>query len=151
MRITRWLAVAGLLLCAAGCGGQAKQEPVEQPKPSEGVQWLTNFGEATIQAKQDGKPMMVDVMASWCGPCKRLEEEVWSRGDVGELSKSFVSVKVDGDERKDLKTKFAVSGYPTTLFLSAEGEEISRVRGAVPYEDMVKAMQGALNKAELAK
>lgn len=150
MRTMRWLVPTALLLLAAGCAGQARQRPTEQAQAG-GVQWLAEFEEATQQARQDGNLVMMDMMAPWCSACKRLDKEVWSRNDVAELSRSFVPVKVDGDERGDLKTKFAVSGYPTTLFLTPDGEEISRVRGAVPYEDMLKAMQGALRKAKPAK
>lgn len=149
MGMAKW-ALVGLLALALGCSSK----PSSNTKPEaagKGVVWGGKFEDAMKQAKQEGKPMMMDMMASWCSACKRLDAEVWTRSDVAELSKSFVTVKVDGDERGDLKTKYTVSGYPTTLFLTPDGEEISRVRGAVPYEDMLKAMQGALDKAKPAK
>lgn len=154
MRMAPWVLV-GMLVVALGCG--PKQPQPSSPKPEqveatgEGVVWMTSFEEAMKQARQEGKPMMMDVMASWCSACKRLDAEVWSRSDVAALSKGFVTVKVDADARGDLKTKYVVSGLPTTLFLTPDGEEISRVRGAVPYEDMLKAMQRALDKAKPAK
>jgi len=69
---------------------------------------------------------------------------VWTREDVGKLSRSFVAVKVDGDERPDVKKKYAVSGYPTTLLLSPQNKELDRVRGVPPVSDMMDAMRGAL-------
>jgi thiol:disulfide interchange protein DsbD len=154
MRIVPWV-VLGMLALAMGCGPKQPQTPKPQPPKTEvtgeGVVWMTTFEEAMKQAKQEGKPMMMDVMASWCSACKRLDKDVWSRSDVAELSKSYVTVKVDADERGDIKTKYAVSGLPTTLFLTPDGEEISRVRGAVPYENMLKAMRGVLDKAKPAK
>ena len=149
MRMAKW-ALIGLVALALGCSSK----PSGTSKPGtagKGVVWVTKFEDAMKQAKQEGKPMMMDMMASWCSACKRLDADVWSRSDVAELSQRFVTVQVDGDERGDLKTKYAVSGYPTTLFLTPDGEEIARVRGAVPYEDMLKAMQGALDKAKPAK
>jgi uncharacterized protein YyaL (SSP411 family) len=150
MRIARWLGFVALLLAAAGCGGPRGKTPPAQPK-GDGVQWQIKFEEALKQAKQQGKPVLVDVMATWCEPCKHMQRDVWSRPDVGELSKSFVPVQVDGDLRSDLKAKLGVHGYPVTIFLSPEGTEIERVLAAVPYEDMLKAMQGVLDKMKVSK
>jgi thiol:disulfide interchange protein DsbD len=110
----------------------------------EKIAWVATFGQAAKQAKQEGKPLLVDVMASWCSACKRLDREVWSRDDVAAVSKQFVAVKVDGDLHPELPAKFAVSGYPTVLFLHPDGTEISRVRGPAPYEDMLTEMKNAL-------
>ena len=149
MKMAKW-ALVGLLTLALGCS--ARPSGTTKPEPAGGgVVWRDKFEDAMKQAKQEGQPMMMDMMASWCSACKRLDKDVWSRRDVAELSQSFVTVKVDGDERGDLKAKYAVSGYPTTLFLTPDGEEIARVRGAVPYADMLKAMQGALDQAKPAK
>ena len=90
---------------------------------------------------------MMDVMASWCHFCKRLDQEVWSRPDIGKLAGGFVAVKVDGDKHPEVAAKFSATSYPTTIFLSAEGRELGRMHGAVPYEDMLLAMQDALKKA----
>jgi len=150
MKIARWFGIVALLLVAAGCGGPRGTTPAAQPK-GDGVHWQTNFVQALKQAKQEGKPVLVDVMASWCEPCKRLQREVWSRPDVGELSKSFVPVQVDADLDRDVRTKLGANSYPTTIFLSPEGTEIERVLAAVPYEDMLKAMQGVLDKMKASK
>ncbi len=131
----------GVAAIALGCGGK---------KPSSeasAVAWLRSYEDGMKQAKADGKPLMVDVFATWCGPCKKLDADVFSRPDVGELSKQFVAVKVDGDQRPDLVTALKVSGYPTTLFLTADGKELGRVRGAVNYQEMLGTMREALGKA----
>jgi len=59
----------------------------------------------------------------------------------------FVAVKVDGDRRPELKEKFDVSGYPTLVLLSADGKELGRVRGGVPYQLLIKALDEAAEKA----
>ena len=139
----------GLAAIALGCGGK---KPSAQPGPkpaSKGsaVAWLHSYEDGLKQAKADGKPLMVDVFATWCGPCKQLDEEVFSRPDVGELSKELVAVKVDGDQRPDLVAALRVSGYPTTVFLTADGRALGRARGAVTYQEMLETMRDALGKA----
>jgi len=95
--------------------------------------------------------MMVDVSTDWCSACKRLDEEVFSRADVAVSGRRFVAVRVDGDQRPDLVKRLEVTGYPTIVFMGPEGKEIGRVRGAVPYQVMIKAMEEAARKAAATK
>jgi len=147
-----------LLLCLSlalvGSGCTRKQAATSlTPAASTGasqttaIAWLHSYEDGLKQAKQDGKPLMVDVFATWCGPCKKLDEEVFSRADIGEQGKQFVAVKVDGDLHQDVVKKLEVSGYPTTVFLTADEQELGRVRGAVSYEEMLGAMEDALSKS----
>ena len=145
------LALAALV--GAGCSGseEADPAPARTPKSSTGkelIAWAGSYDQAVARAKQQRKPVMVDVMASWCGVCKKLDAQVWTRDDVAKASQGFVAAKVDGDKFPEVKKKLVVSGYPTTLFLTAEGRELGRVRGLVAPEDMIEAMQDALAKAK---
>jgi len=143
----------GLAAIALGCGRKkppARPEPTPAPKAS-AVAWLDDYEEGLRQAKEGGKPLMVDVFAPWCEPCKELDRSVFSRSDVGELSKQFVAVKVDGDQRRDLVAALRVSGYPTTVFLSAEEKELGRARGAVNYQEMLETMRDALGRSKQGK
>ncbi len=152
-----WLLLSLMLVTMAwGCrGSQTATSP--QPAPDattseagggSGVAWLSDYEEARRQAKEEAKPLMVDVMSAYCHFCKKLDEEVWARSDVGELSRQFVAVKVDGNIHSALRAKLRVSGYPTTIFLTADEKELGRVRGAVPYREMMDAMNDALKKFE---
>lgn len=152
-----WLLVMGAaVLALAGCRAEkapqsAAPTPAAQAEPASAVAWLDNYEEGLKKSAQEGKPLMVDVFAPWCSACKKLDREVFSRSDVGELSRRFVAVKVNGDERQDLVRKLKVSGYPTTVFMTADEEELTRVRGAVPYEHMLEAMRDALSAFEKQK
>ena len=98
------------------------------------------------QAQESGKPVMVDVFATWCAPCKLLDENVFSRADVAEASTGFVPIKVDGDKYPEIKDRLGVSGYPTILFLRGDGTELGRSTGAVSYDIMLEAMARAQEK-----
>lgn len=150
-----WLAGA-LLLALAGCGSTPSANPAATPERSGSpakLAWLSDYEQGVALARREGKPLMVEVWAEWCSACKRLDEEVFSRPDVAAASRSFVLVRVDGDKQPELKQEFAVSGYPTIIFLrpGAESSELARVRGAVPYQAMLKAMSEAARKAGEAK
>ncbi len=158
MRRIRWLVLAAAATAAAfsalGCTTKKMDSAAPRtPKASaekgkELIAWAASYDQAVTQAKQQGKPVMVDVMASWCGVCRKLDAQIWTREDVATVSERFVAAKVDGDKQPDVKSKLTVSGYPTTLFLTAEGKELGRVRGLVAPEDMIEAMQDALAKVK---
>ena len=100
------------------------------------VAFLHDFEEAEALARAEGKLLFVDFETTWCGPCKVMDEWVYTADDVVDASQLVVAVKVDGDERLDLKQRFGVSGFPTLILLTPEGEEINRASGYVNVADM---------------
>jgi len=89
------------------------------------------FEEALAEAKKDKKPLLVKVYAVWCGPCKRMDKQVFADPKMLALASDFVAIKVDGDTEygKSFNQDNQVSKYPTTLFFNAEGKEVYRLIG----------------------
>jgi thiol-disulfide isomerase/thioredoxin len=87
-----------------------------------------DFEFALSKAKKQNKLVLVDFGARWCPSCIRLEHEVFEKKSFKEQTKPYVKVKVDVDffSSNVLQEKFAIRGYPTTLFLTSEGQEIAR-------------------------
>jgi len=83
------------------------------------------------KAKQENKMLFVDVFASWCGPCKRFSQKVFTLPEVGAFfNQHFVCYKLQTDSKDTLKKSEArnftktydVSSYPTLLWLSPDGK-----------------------------
>ncbi len=83
-------------------------------------------------ARKENKPIFVDAFTNWCGPCKKMAEDVFSDSSVVPFfNKSFVnySVNIETQEGKLFDSIFKVSAYPSLLFFEANGELIFREIG----------------------
>lgn len=107
------------------------------------LQWRHDLDAALSEAKQRGKPVMIDFYATWCAACVELDEKTFSQPEVQRALGSFVTVKVDGTEETDAITelyqRFSVKGLPTVAFISPEGNllEQPRVTGFVGPTEFV--------------
>lgn len=108
-----------------------------------GFAWR-DWDDGMREAHQSGKPVLVDVYTQWCGWCKRMDRDVYSRADVRDyLEEKFVTIKLDAEARdpapyqgrsftsRSLAGHFRVTGYPTTLFLRPDGRHLVSVPGYV--------------------
>jgi len=95
------------------------------------VQWLPWSAEAFARAKQEDKPVLLDVGAVWCHWCHVLDHESYDDPDVAKIINAhFVAIKVDRDERPDLDARYqhavgaltGQGGWPLTAFLTPEGK-----------------------------
>lgn len=106
------------------------------------VAFLHDFAEAEALARQEGKPLFIDFETTWCGPCKIMDEWVYTADPVVDASHGVIAVKIDGDEHPELKEQFGVSGFPTMIILDPEGEELRRVSGYVNVANMTEFLGG---------
>src|SRR5690606_20246784 len=116
----------------------------------------TDWGKALAKARAEKRPLMVDVFATWCGPCKELDAKVFATPEAERGLADFVAVKIDG-ERGDgpkLVERYHVVGYPTVLFLDSEGRELDRIFGTMAAADFIRTARdfargrGTLEEAE---
>ena len=77
----------------------------------------------------EGKPVVVDFWAPWCGPCRSLSPIVDEVAD--ELAGKLAVAKCNVDDNQDLAMKFGVMSIPT-LIVFKNGEEVDRSVGALP-------------------
>ena len=91
-----------------------------------------------ILARASGKKLFIDFETTWCGPCKTMDEWIWTDAEVAAtLNEGFIGVKLDGDIEKALTKQHNVSGYPTMVVLDAKGVEITRAAGYQSSRDML--------------
>jgi len=95
------------------------------------VHWSPWGDAAFARARQEKKPILLDIGAVWCHWCHVMDGESYEDPAVAELlNRDFVCIKVDRDERPDVDARYqravqALSGqggWPLTAFLTPEGE-----------------------------
>ncbi|MEG0499543.1 MAG: thioredoxin family protein [Rikenellaceae bacterium] len=105
----------------------------------------SSLDEIKAQAKKEGKMIMVDLSATWCGPCKMMKKNIFTLPTVARFfNKNFVSLFVECDIEKEkaaqLKKLYGYSAFPTILFLNAEGELVHKMVGSTETGDQFIAV-----------
>jgi len=85
--------------------------------------------ESFDKALAEGKLMMVDFWAAWCGPCRMLAPMVDDL--AAQYEGKAVVGKVNVDEEQELAIRYGVMSIPTVIFFK-DGKEIDRKVGAMP-------------------
>ncbi|HBX45896.1 thioredoxin family protein [Limibacterium fermenti] len=83
-------------------------------------------------AKARNKLVFVDCYTTWCGPCRKMANEVFPQKMLGDyMNHAFVSVKIDMEKGEGigLVKQWDINSYPTYLVLDADGNEKFRMLG----------------------
>ena len=101
----------------------------------EGVQFQDLiYEEALKKAGKEGKMVFMDCYTVWCGPCKMMNERVFTQKVVGDyFKKHFIPLKVDMEKGEGiaLRKKFDVNAFPTMFILDAEGNIVGKLQGSL--------------------
>ncbi len=147
MKAYRLLIASSILLLAAAfviAGDKPESTPppkTEQVAPAT-INWVS-FDEGLKRAEAEKKNMLVDLTASWCGWCKKMEKEAFADTSViRNINANYIPIKVWGDSEKilDIKgykisekdlatTQFGVQGFPTFFVLCPDARGIKRFVG----------------------
>ena len=109
--------------------------------------WLYDFDEAVKAAQATNSIIMVDFMATWCGPCKMMDAEVFQTSEFKELTKDMVLVKIDVDIQQALAARYGVTAMPTVKFLDKSGSIIHEFVGYGGFQQVM----GEVRKAKSMK
>lgn len=88
--------------------------------------------EVLAKAKEENKLIFVDVYATWCGPCKMMDKNVFTESSVAEYyNETFINAKFDSDTEEGgaVAQSFGVTALPTFLYVDGDGNLVSKTLG----------------------
>ena len=105
-----------------------------------------NFDQV-ISTEAGDRPVLVDLWAPWCGPCKQIAPIIEELGT--DLAGRAVIAKVNVDEHPSITARYKVMSVPTLLVFH-RGELVNMITGAKPKSAIVAALTPYLPAAVAA-
>ncbi|MDQ4102336.1 MAG: thioredoxin [Actinomycetota bacterium] len=130
------------------CGRMNRVPVSAQGKPRCGkcktfLPWIVDAGDENFAeiAEQATVPVLVDLWATWCGPCRMVSPtlEQLAKEKAGQLK----LVKVDVDRAPKLAQRFSVQAVPTLMVLY-RGKVIAHQPGAAPVDALRRWLDDAI-------
>lgn len=131
------------LLLIAGLGTGARSQEIAFNTGS--------WNEIMQQAHEQHKPVFVDLYFEGCMPCRQMDLHSFNDKELGAyMNGNFISYKTDVLNEEDgilLAMRYAVTGFPTFLFISEEGKIID-ISSGYTDPDAFLAMAMQVKKAD---
>ena len=102
------------------------EQTVEETVSATEVNWSEWDDNAFAKAKAEDKPILLDIGAVWCHWCHRMDADTYAQPQIASfINENFVPIRVDNDRRPDINARYNMGGWPTTVFLTPDGEIIT--------------------------
>ncbi len=111
--------------------------------------------EAAQKKASDGMLMLfVDVYATWCGPCKMMDAQVYPDPALSAfMNQHFLSVRMDGesDFGRTYAAQQQLEGYPSMYIFSDDGIRVSSVVGYKPATELLPFLESLVENYQAVK
>ncbi len=112
------------------------------------VETLEQMKAAKKKASDGMLMLFVDVYATWCGPCKMMDSEVYTDPAVADyMNAHYLSVRMDGesDFGRIYASEQQLEGYPSMFIFSDNGERVSNIVGFTPAGELVTNLKSVVD------
>ena len=106
------------------------------------------------KSETEKKPVFLDIYASWCGPCKKMDAEVFANPNVADFyNENFINSKIDGESPFGviLVREFMLKGFPSMYYVDSEKFIYSKLVGFRPPEIFLDYGKTINNNKDLLK
>ncbi|MFY9554101.1 MAG: thioredoxin family protein [Blastocatellia bacterium] len=105
------------------------------------VDWKTSYDAGVKAARRDGKPVLLEFWATWCQPCKVMDQEVWPDSKIQRLATNFVCIAVDVDHSEPEATRYHIQAIPTVIIADPWMNVLYRREGYVGASELAGVME----------
>jgi thioredoxin 2 len=107
--------------------------------------WIASAGDHDFSdvVEKGSVPVLVDVWATWCGPCQRVSPALAQLAT--ERAGRLKLVKVDVDRAPGVAQRFTVRAVPTLLLIN-HGQVVARLSGAASIAALRKWLDKSLEE-----
>lgn len=100
---------------------------------------MVQLNKDNIQQILEGdKPVVIDVFATWCGPCLQMKPNF--EAVAQELSGKYTFATLNVDEARELALQFNVTSVPTFIFIK-DKKVVGKSMGYKTTEDLKQEIQ----------
>jgi len=146
--------ILGLLIC-----------PILLSAQEHGIAFVhdLNWPQILQKAKTENKYVFVDCYATWCGPCKYMDKEVYPNDSVGAfVNDHFIAVRLQMDTTKNdgeivckwypiahsIQEDYRIDAYPSFIFISPDGQPVHMDVGGRVIAEFLAMATAALDKKQ---
>lgn len=134
------------------CSGSKKATTVSTKKNTPGVRFVQSetLSDVLDIAEKENKLVFIDFYATWCAPCKMMDQDVFPDKNIAEFfNKNFISYKVDGEKGngQNLAALYDVKAYPTLIWVNTKGRVMARTEGGTYHTELMELAESALTNA----
>jgi putative thioredoxin len=137
-------------LAAVKARNEAAARAAEAPKPTAG-QYVVDVTEATFQAEVVDRsfqvPVLLDLWAEWCGPCKQLSPVLERLAQ--DAGGTWILAKIDTDANQRIAQALQVQSIPS-VFAVIGGQILPGFQGALPEAQVREFIAAVLQAAQQA-
>ncbi len=113
------------------------------------VNWVYNMKDAQIKSLTEHKLILMDFWASWCRPCREMDDKLWNSPEISKVTDKFIPMKVDIDIQKELAVKYGVKAIPTVILMTATGDVIWQKTDFSSASAYLKILEALPNDIEI--
>jgi thioredoxin 1 len=109
------------------------QDSISPPKLDTVIFSDRKFDDFLADARFENKPFIVLFSASWCAPCHRIKNEIFSLPKIAALANDnylVYLIDIESFEGAEVNSKyFKVSQLPTVMFFNPQGKQTDKAIG----------------------
>src|ERR1019366_8527532 len=122
----------------------APDAAMNAPHAAGPLSWAPLNAATFARARAEGRIVLIDGSAEWCHWCHVMDATTYRDPAVRKLlAEHFLPVKVDIDSRPDFEERYSDWGWPATVIMTADAEEIGKYKGYMPPARLLEVLNAA--------